>query len=99
MCHSSRKTSQSHTSTNQPKIVQAQEDQNTGKNKNVNIVEMIRSMGLRERQAKKSVNVQEMTIVHELIDTKPVFYTPVQPQIVTTIWEQIDNQSWNQDFV
>ena len=34
-----------------------------------------------------NANVQE--IVHELVDIKPVFYSPVQPQIVTTIWEQI----------
>ena len=59
------------TSTQQPKVVQevqAQEDQNTGKTKNVDIVEMIRSMGLREHQAKNSqnANVQEMSIVHDL---------------------------------
>ena len=62
-------------------------DQNTGKTKNVDIVEMIRSMGLCERQAKNSANVQEMSIVCELIDTKPVFHTPVQAQIVMTIWK------------
>ena len=62
-------------------------DQNTGKTKNVNIVEMIRSMGLCEHQAKNSANVQEMVIVCELIDENPVFYTPVHAQIVMTIWE------------
>ena len=33
--------------------------------------------------------VQEMSVVHEL--KNPVFYTPVQPQIVTTIWKQISD--------
>ena len=82
MCHTLRKTLQSRSSTQtQPKVVQevqAHDDwQNTGRTKNVNIVEMIRSMGLHECQAKNSANVQEMTIVHELIDTKPVFHSPV----------------------
>ena len=54
--------------------MQAQ-DQNTGKTKNVDIVEMIRSMGLRECHAKNSVNAQEMAIV--VHDIKPVFHTPV----------------------
>ena len=73
--------------------VQAQEDQNTGKVKHVDIVEMIRSMGLHEHQARNSqnVNVQEMPIVCELTDTKPVFHTPVQAQIVMTVWEQIED--------
>ena len=94
MCWSSKGTP--HTS-NQPKVVQevqAQEDQNTGnKTKNVNIIEMIRSMGLPEHQAKNplNANVQEMSIVHELIDTKPVFHTAVQAQIVMTVWEQIED--------
>ena len=74
-------------------------DQNTGKTKNVNIVEMIRLMGLREHQAKNSANVQEMPIVHELIDTKPVFHTPVQAQIVMTIWEQTDELVMESDLV
>ena len=45
---------------------------------------MIRSMGLR---AKNSVNVQEMSIVHDISknDENPVFYTPVHAQIVMTI--------------
>ena len=30
-----------------------------------------------------------MSIVHE--DTKPVFYSPVQPKIVMTIWDQVSN--------
>ena len=38
-------------------------DQNTGKIKNVDIVEMIRSMGL---HAKNSANMQEMSIVHDI---------------------------------
>ena len=46
-------------------------------------------MGLHEHQAKNSANIQEMYIVHELIDTKPVFHSPVQPQIVMTVWEQV----------
>ena len=52
MCHSSKRPS--HPSTQQPKVVQEMQaqDQNTGKTKNVNIVEMIRSMGLHECQAK-----------------------------------------------
>ena len=92
MCHSSRKTSQSRSSTQtQPKVVQevqAQSDQNTGKTKNVDIVEMIRSMGLHECHAKNPAYVQEMSIVHDITkDKNPVFYTPVHPQIVTTIWE------------
>ena len=70
MCHSSE--------------VQAH-DQNTGKTKNVNIVEMIRSMGL---SAKNSATVQEMSIVHDISKNEnPVFYTPVHAQIVMTIWE------------
>ena len=94
MCHSSRKISQlqSYTQT-QPKVVQEVQahgdQQNTGKAKNVNIVEMIRSMGLHEHQAKNSVNVQEMAIV--VCDIKPVFHTPVQAQIVMAIWEQTDD--------
>ena len=62
--------------------MQAQ-DQNNGKAKNVNIVDMVRSMGLHA----KSANVQEMSIVHELEDVNPVFHTPVNSQIVMTIWE------------
>ena len=50
ICYSSRKTqSQSRSPSHQNKVVQevrTHEDQNTGKTKNVNIVEMIRSMGL-----------------------------------------------------
>ena len=94
MCHSSKRTPCTST---QPKVVQefqAQEDQNTGsKTKNVDIVEMIRSMGLREHQAKNSqnANVQERSIIHDLKDKKPVFHTPVQTQIVMTIWDQIDD--------
>ena len=63
--------------------VQTQEDQNTGKARNVDIVDMVRSMGLHA----KSANVQEMSIVHELEDINPVFHTPVNSQIVMTIWE------------
>ena len=55
MCHSSRKTSQSHppTQTQHPKVMQEVQahDQNTGKIKNVNIVEMIRSMGLHAKNS------------------------------------------------
>ena len=103
MCHSSRKTSQSQSSTQtQPKVVQemqAQDDQqNTGKTRNVDIVEMIRSMGLHECQAKNSANIQEMAIVHELIDTKPVFHTPVQAQVVITIWGQTDELVMETEF-
>ena len=111
MCHSSKKTSQSRTSTQpkvvqevQPKVVQevqAQEDQNTGnKTKNVDTVEMIRSMGLCERHAKntQNVNVQEMSIVHELGDKNPVFYTPVLPQIVTATWEQVSDLVMELEF-
>ena len=75
MCHSSKKA-QSCTST-QPKVVQkvqAQDDQNTGKAKNVDIVDMVRSMGLHGKSAK--------SIVHD--DLNPVFYTPVEAQDVTT---------------
>ena len=92
MCQTSRRTSHSSTQ-QQPKVVQDvhAQDQNTGKTKNVNIVEMIRSMGLHELQAKNSANVQEMAIVHEhehnFMDRNPVFYTPVDIQIVMTIWE------------
>ena len=103
MCHSSKKTSQSCTSTQHKVVqeVQAQEDQNTGnKTKNVNIVEMIRSMGLHERQARnpQNANVQEMSIVRELIDTKPVFHTPVQTQIVVTVWEQSEDLVMESNF-
>ena len=49
---------------------------------------MIRSMGLHEHHAKNQVYVQEMSIVHDITkDKNPVFYTPVHPQIVMTIWE------------
>ena len=68
--------------------IQAHDDQNTGKTKNVDIVEMIRSMGLHAKNP-QNANVQEMSIVCKLIDAKPVFHSPVQPQIVMTIWEQI----------
>ena len=56
-------------------------------------VEMIRSMGLHEHQARnpQNANVQEMSIVHDLKDENPVFHTPVQAQIVMTIWEQVDD--------
>ena len=84
MCHSSKRPS--HTSTQHKVVqeVQAQEDQNTGnKARNVDIVDMIRSMGLHA----KSANVQEMSIVHELEDINPVFHTPVNSQIVMTTWE------------
>ena len=66
MCQTSRRTSHSSTQ-QQPKVVHDvhAQDQNTGKTKNVDIVEMIRSMGLHEHQAKNSVKVQEMAIVRE----------------------------------
>ena len=89
MCCSSRKTSQSQSSTtNQPKVVQEvqAQDQNTDKTKNVNLVEMIRSMGLHAKNP-QNANIQEMAIVCELIDMNPVFYTPVHTEIVMTIWE------------
>ena len=101
MCQSSKRTP---CTSNQSKVVQevqAQEDQNTGnKIKNVDIVEMIRSMGLCECQAKnpQNANVQEMSIVHELIDTKPVFHTPVQAQIVMTVWEQNEDLVMESNF-
>ena len=62
-------------------------DQNTGKIKNVDIVEMIRSMGLHAKM--NSANMQEMSIVHDISknDENPVFYTPVHAQIVMIIWE------------
>ena len=45
-------------------------------------------MGLHEHHAKNPAYVQEMSIVHDITkDKNPVFYTPVHPQIVTTIWE------------
>ena len=76
MCHSSRRTqSWSHSSSQQHKVVQevcTHDDQNTGnKTKNVDIVEMIRSMGLHAKNPSQIANVQEMSIVHK--DTKPVF--------------------------
>ena len=57
-------------------------------------------MGLRECQAKnpQNANVQEMSIVHELIDTKPVFHTPVQAQIVMTVWEQNEDLVMESNF-
>ena len=65
--------------------VQAHDDQNTGnKTKNVDIVEMVRSMGLCAKNPSQFANIQEMSIVHDE-DTKPVFYSPVQPKIVMTI--------------
>ena len=73
MCHSSRRT-QSHPSSQHKVVqeVQAHDDQNTGnKSKNVDIVEMIRSMGLCAKNPSQIANVQEMTIVQE--DAKPVF--------------------------
>ena len=48
---------------------------------------MIRSMGLRAKNPLQIANVQEMSIVHQ--DMKPVFYSPVQPMIVMTIWDQV----------
>ena len=91
MCYS-RKTQSWSCSSHQNKVVQevhTHEDQNTGKSKNVNIVEMIRSMGLHAKNPSQVANVHEMSIVHD--NTKPVFYSPVQPEIVMTIWEQISN--------
>ena len=90
MCHSSRRTQSCASS--QHKVVQevqAHNDQNTGnKTKNVDIVEMIRSMGLHVKNPSQFANIQEMSIVHDE-DMKPVFYSPVQPKIVTTIWDQV----------
>ena len=94
MCHSSRRTQSwsCPSSSSQHKVVQevcTHDDQNTGnKTKNVDIVEMIRSMGLHAKNPLQIANVQEMSIVHEE-DMKPVFYSPVQPMIVTTIWDQV----------
>ena len=48
---------------------------------------MIKSMGLHAKNPSQFANVQEMCIVHE--DAKLVFYSPVQPKIVMTIWDQI----------
>ena len=70
--------------------MQAQDDQNTGKTKNVDIVEMIRSVGLCAKNS-QNANIQQMVIVHELIDAKPVFHTSVQAQIVMTVWDQVDD--------
>ena len=68
--------------------VQAHDDQDTGnKTKNVNIVEMIRSVGLCAKNPSQNANVQEMSIVQE--DAKSVFYSPVQPKVVMTIWDQV----------
>ena len=73
MCHSSRRTqSWSCSSSQQHKVVQevcTHDDQNTGnktnKTKNVDIVEMIRSMGLCAKNPSQIANVQEMSIVHK----------------------------------
>ena len=64
MCQSSMRTSCISTQHKVVQEVQAQEDQSTGKTKNVDIVEMIRSMGLRECHAKNSqnANVQDDAI-------------------------------------
>ena len=48
---------------------------------------MIRSMGLCAKNPSQIANVQEMSIVQE--DVTPVFYSPVQPKIVMTIWDQV----------
>ena len=88
MCYSRKTQSWSHSS--QQKVVQevhTHEDQNTGKSKNVDIVEMMRSMGLRAKNPSQVVH--EMSILHD--NVKPVFYSPVQPEIVTTVWEQVSN--------
>ena len=52
---------------------------------------MIRSMGLCAKNPSQIANVHEMSmsIVHK--DMKPVFYSPVQPKIVMTIWDQVSN--------
>ena len=64
-------------------------DQNTGKTKNVDIVEMIKSMGLHAKNP-QNANVQEMSIVHDISKNEnPVFYTPVHAQIVITIWGEL----------
>ena len=49
---------------------------------------MIRSVGLCAKNPLQFANVQEMSIVHDDV-TKPVFYSPVQPKIVMTIWDQV----------
>ena len=68
MCYS-RKTQSWSCSSHQNKVVQEvhahHEDQNTGKSKNVDIVEMIRSMGLHAKNPSQVANVHEMSIVHE----------------------------------
>ena len=46
-------------------------------------------MGLHAKNPSQVANVHEMSIVHD--NTKPVFYSPVQPEIVMTIWEQVSN--------
>ena len=45
-------------------------------------------MGLRAKNPLQIAHVQEISIVH-VEDTKPVFYSPVQPMIVMTIWDQV----------
>ena len=84
MCYSRKTQSWSRSSQKVVQEVHTHEDQNTGK-KNVDIVEMIRSMGLRTKTP--SPVVHEMSIVQE----KPVFHSPVQPEIMTTVWEQVSN--------
>ena len=88
MCHSSKRPLHLFSLPKVVHEVQAHDDQNTGKTKNVDIVEMIRSMGLHAKNP-QNANVQEMSIVCELIDAKSVFYSPVQPHIVMTIWVQV----------
>ena len=44
-------------------------------------------MGLHAKNPSQIANVQEMSIVQEAV--KPVFYSPVQPKIVMTIWDQV----------
>ena len=81
-------------------------DQNTGnyaiKNKDVDIVNMIRSLGLHEQCETKKDNqlcqhlsVQELCIQHEPCNiecsTKPMFNAPVTPVDTNIVWEDCQN--------
>ena len=77
----------------QSQEVQTHEDQNTGK-KNVEIVDMIKSMGLCEEHAKNQMNhhgnLHEVSIQHESLITECiglVFNALVHAQSLSLVWE------------
>ena len=104
MCRLTKMNQSQQQHTQHPKGVQEvqthESDQNTGNTKDVDIVNMIRSVDLHEQcEAKKDsqlchhLNVQELCIQHEPTITecqKPMFVAPVNTQDTKVVWENCE---------